>query len=143
MLRNMPQQSQPPQPPPQQRGTQPLDLMDVLSLVNPWDRELQACLSEYLPDPEGSPSADTVAETLSTPQLQQAAASFTNALNGLGGQGLIAEMRLNPSGYGVEAFIRALQDKADAEKRAKQGEQGGGGGGGGGGSASSAPMDLS
>ena len=41
---------------------------------------------------------DSIGETLRTPQLQQAAASFTEALNGLGAQGLIAELRLNPTG---------------------------------------------
>ena len=134
MLRNMPQQqAQQTQQTQLQRGSPPLDLMQVISLVNPWDREMQARLSEFLP--EGAPP-DTVAETLSTPQLQQAAASFTHALNGLGAQGLIAEMKLNPSGYGVEAFLRALQDKADADKRAKEG-------GGDHASTSSAPMDLS
>ena len=136
MLRNMP--SQPQQ---QQRGAPPLDLMEVLSLANPWDGEMQAKLADFLPDPQGS-TPDSVAETLSTPQLQQAAASFTHALNGLGGQGLIAEMRLNPSGYGVEPFLRSLQEKADAEKRAKEAEQGSSASGGGA-SASSAQMDLS
>ena len=130
MLRNMPQQAQ--QPRPQQPAAEPLDLMDVLSLVNPWDQEMNSRLSGFLP--EGSPS-DSVAETLSTPQLQQAAASFTHALNGLGGQGLIAEMRLNPAGFGVEAFLRALQEKAEADKQTHTTEGGRG--------ASSTSMDLS
>ena len=126
----MPQQAQPPRP--QRPAAEPLDLMDVLSQVNPWDREMHAQLSGFLP--EGSP-ADSVAETLSTPQLQQAAASFTHALNGLGGQGLIAELRLNPAGFGVEAFLRALQEKADADKQTHAAEGGGGG--------ASTSMDLS
>jgi len=88
----------------------PIDLNDVLALAmgSCSDAGAQARLAEYLP--EGGAFGDTVRETLGSPQLQQAASSFTAALHGVDAQGLIAELRLNPAGYGVEPFLRALQE---------------------------------
>ena len=54
-------------------------------------------------------------------RVREAAARFTEALNQGEAQGLIAEMGLNPSGLGVEPFLRALQASADAAK-AKEAE---------------------
>jgi len=90
--------------------SQPIDLNDVLALAmgSCSDAGAQARLAEYLP--EGGAFGDTVRETLGSPQLQQAASSFTAALHGVDAQGLIAELRLNPAGYGVEPFLRALQE---------------------------------
>jgi len=48
----------------------------------------------------------------------EAAARFTEALNGGEALGLIREMNLNPTGLGVEPFLRALQASTDAEQRA-------------------------
>lgn len=98
----------------------PLELMEVLALVSErcWstcnDAAVQAGLAEHLPPPPAGARADTVQDTLASPQLQQAAASVTQALNGLGGAALVAELRLNPAGYGVEPFLRALQEATDA-----------------------------
>jgi hypothetical protein len=104
----------------QGQGEPPLELIEILTLAASsgvaFDRGIQAQLAEHLPSSPSS--ADSVVETIQSPQLQQAAAGFTQALNGLGGQGLLAEMRLNPAGYGVEQFLRALQEateKAEGE----------------------------
>jgi len=63
-------------------------------------------------------------ETLNTPQLQQAAARFTEALNQGEAAGLIAEMRLNPSGLGVEPFLRSLQEATSSASAASTTESG-------------------
>ena len=47
-------------------------------------------------------------------RVWEAAARFTEALNQGEAQGLIAEMGLNPSGLGVEPFLRSLQAASDA-----------------------------
>ena len=45
---------------------------------------------------------------------EQAANAFTEALNNGSAGGLIAEMGLNPTGLGVEPFLRALQEATPA-----------------------------
>ena len=45
---------------------------------------------------------------------EQGANAFTEALNNGSAGGVIAEMGLNPSGPGVEPFLRALQDATPA-----------------------------
>ena len=52
----------------------------------------------------------------------KAAARFTEALNRGEAAGLIQEMRLNPTGPGVEPFLNALQASADEEAKKKEGE---------------------
>jgi hypothetical protein len=74
------------------------------------DSAMEAQLSEHLPQSGTMP--ETVTGTLNTPQLQQAAARFTEALNQGEAMGVIAEMGLNPTGLGVEPFLRSLQEAA-------------------------------
>jgi len=47
----------------------------------------------------------------------EAAQRFTEALNGGEALGLIREMNLNPTGPGVEPFLRALQASTDAAQK--------------------------
>ena len=61
---------------------------------------------------------ESAAETLGTPQLQQAAQGFTEALHSGAAQGLMVEMGLNPRGPGVEPFLRALQERTDSQAAA-------------------------
>jgi len=86
--------------------TQPVSLNAVLSAdatIPLVDASMEASLSEHIPP------GSSVTETLQTPQLQQAAQSFTEALHSGDAAGIIAEMGLNPAGHGVEPFLRALQ----------------------------------
>jgi len=48
---------------------------------------------------------------------------FTEALYQGEAAGLIQEMHLNPTGPGVEPFLRALQASTDAEEAKKAAEQ--------------------
>ena len=50
---------------------------------------------------------------------EQAANAFTEALNNGGAGPLVAELGLNPSGLGVEPFLRALQDANPAAPAAE------------------------
>ena len=50
----------------------------------------------------------------------QAAARFTEALYRGEAAGLIQEMRLNPTGPGVEPFLVALQASTDAAKKEEE-----------------------
>ena len=79
------------------------------------DEAAAARLAEHLPAAGASGEAETTSRTLSSPQLAQAAAQFTEALNSGGAAGLIAELGISPSGPGVEAFLEALQKKADED----------------------------
>jgi len=69
------------------------------------DTSMEQRLAEHLP--EGV--AESVAETLSTPQLQQAMLRMTEALHTGDAAGLVAELGIRPAGLGVEPFLRALQ----------------------------------
>jgi len=97
-------------PPPQ---VQPLSLNAVLApdaaqaLV---DGEMERRLAEHLP--QGGAVAESVRETLATPQISQAAARLTEALHTGDAAGLVMELGLNPNygGLGVEPFLRALQE---------------------------------
>jgi len=71
------------------------------------DPSMEQRLAEHLPS--DSAFGESVADSLSTPQVQQAANAFTEALNNGSAGGVIAEMGLNPTGLGVEPFLRALQ----------------------------------
>lgn len=51
------------------------------------------------------------------PDGVEAAQRFTEALNGGEALGLIREMNLNPTGPGVEPFLRALQASTDAAQK--------------------------
>jgi len=51
----------------------------------------------------------------------EAAARFTEALNQGEAAGLIAEMGLNPTGLGVEPFLRSLQAATNASSSATGG----------------------
>ena len=75
------------------------------------DAGMEARLAEPLPT---SAIGESAAGSLVTPQVQQAANSFTEALNNGSAGGVIAEMGLNPTGLGVEPFLRALQATAPA-----------------------------
>jgi len=114
----------------QQSGAQSVPLSDVLGAAAEQgviDAGMEARLAEHLPT---SAVGETAAGSLVTPQVQQAASSFTEALNNGSAGGVIAEMGLNPTGLGVEPFLRALQattpaadvmetetSKPDAEKK--------------------------
>ena len=54
------------------------------------------------------------------PVPSQAAARFTEALYRGEAAGLIQEMRLNPTGPGVEPFLVALQASTDAAKKEEE-----------------------
>jgi len=69
-------------------------------------------LAEHLPTVDGAP--DSVHETLTTPQLQQAMSRMTEALHSGDAAGLVAELRIQPRGIGVEPFLRALQEATPA-----------------------------
>jgi len=73
------------------------------------DSTMAAALAEHLP------AGESAAQTVNTPQLQQALTRFTEALHTGGAAGLIAELRINPSGLGVEPFLRALQAATPAQ----------------------------
>jgi len=93
----------------------PLALNDVLaadSAAPAVDAAMEVALHEHLP--QGGSIPESAAETLSTPQMAQAAARFTEALYRGEAAGLITEMNLNPTGLGVEPFLIALQASADA-----------------------------
>jgi len=99
-----------------QQQNQPVPLSDVLSAAaerGAVDPSMEGRLSEHLPMPTTG-SGESVAGTLNTPQVQQAANAFTEALNNGSAGGLIAEMGLNPTGLGVEPFLRALQEATPA-----------------------------
>ena len=98
--------------------TPPLSLNAVLqpdATAAAVDEAAAARLAEHLPAAGASGEAETTSRTLSSPQLAQAAAQFTEALNSGGAAGLIAELGISPSGPGVEAFLEALQKKADED----------------------------
>jgi len=76
------------------------------------DGSMEQRLMEHLPD--GATPAETVADTLSTPQLQQAMSRMTEALHTGEAAGLVAELGIQPAGLGVEPFLRALQAAAPA-----------------------------
>jgi len=93
---------------------QPVTVNDVLrpeEAVPRVDAAMEATLAEHLP--QGGPVPETARETLSTPQMAQAAMRFTEALYQGEAAGLIREMNLNPTGLGVEPFLRALQASTD------------------------------
>lgn len=97
----------------------PVALNEVLrpeDAVPKVDTEMEAALAEHLP--QGGAVPDSAAETLSTPQMAQAAMRFTEALYQGEAAGLIRELNLNPTGLGVEPFLRALQASTDAEQAA-------------------------
>mmetsp|Transcript_36765 Transcript_36765/g.115061 ORF Transcript_36765/g.115061 Transcript_36765/m.115061 type:complete len:136 (-) Transcript_36765:13-420(-) len=74
------------------------------------DGEMERRLAEHLP--QGGAVAESVRETLATPQISQAAARLTEALHTGDAAGLVMELGLNPNygGLGVEPFLRALQE---------------------------------
>jgi len=88
-------------------ATPPVSVNEVISAGVQSDAAMEERLAEHLPT--GTEIPETVTETLNTPQLQQAAMRFTEALHTGDAAGLITELGLNPAGVGVEPFLRALQ----------------------------------
>eukprot|EP00900_Chrysochromulina_parva_P004706 jgi/Chrpa1/14236/Chrysochromulina_OHIO_Genome00018237-RA len=98
----------------------PVALNDVLraeDVVPKVDEAMEAALAEHLP------SGDSAAATLSTPQMAQAAMRFNEALYQGDAFGLMRELNLNPTGPGLEPFLRALQASTDAAKAKEEEEE--------------------
>lgn len=77
--------------------------------------EFTALLRPHLAPTE---PADSVEETLSSPQLRQAVGQLAAALNSQNAEQIFAELNLRPQSAGVLGFIEAVQQQADATVRA-------------------------
>lgn len=104
---------------------EPMDLVDVLTpqtvgpLLN--DQEVCSALFPHLPEPSQPSQGRTkreIEEVIRSPQFRQALHSLTVALR-TGALGpLVQQLGLDPSAaYGVEAFLRAINRKAQTDKK--------------------------
>ena len=97
-----------------------LDSERVLPLVE--DAKFAQALAPYLPESQRSPQA--FREQLRSPQFQQALARLSATLNGPQYAAVMASLGLpyaTQTEFGVEGFLRAIQELADKEKAAAQG----------------------
>ncbi|CAO3703673.1 unnamed protein product [Rhizopus stolonifer] len=105
-----------------QQQYRPIALGDVLNthtLAPLLNDSLCESLLPYLPE-DTEPSLDQVRQVVSSPQFSQALHSLTVALE-TGQLGpLLAQLGLDPTGYGVESFLKAIENQAQNKKNAME-----------------------
>lgn len=105
-----------------QQQHRPIALGDVLNtktLAPLLNDSLCESLLPYLPE-DAEPSSDQVRQVVSSPQFSQALHSLTVALE-TGQLGpLLAQLGLDPTGYGVESFLKAIENQAQNKKNAME-----------------------
>ncbi|KAG8466751.1 hypothetical protein KFE25_008130 [Diacronema lutheri] len=84
---------------------------ELLDVVRRNYNEFQALLRPHLAPTQ---PADSVEETLTSPQLRQAVGQLAAALNSPNAEQIFAELNLRPANAGVLGFIEAVQQQADS-----------------------------
>lgn len=87
---------------------------ELLDVVRRHRAEFEQLLRPHLAPTE---PADTLEDTLSSPQLRQAVGQLAAALNSPNAEQIFAELNLHPQTAGVLGFIEAVQQQADATVR--------------------------